>query len=316
MKQRKPASTTMRPRKESTNISRPVDLLHDTSPPGKARPPRSGKARTVAPAPPGLIPGLVDAEELATDRQFATNLARGLQVLRAFLPADAMLGNREICERTRLPKATVSRLTYTLTLLGYLTRVERYQKYRLGSSVLSLGYPLLASLQVRQVARPYMERIARDTGCTLNLGMRDRLDIVYVDTCRADAGNLYQPDIGSTRPLLLTAMGRALLLSAPAAERTAVLNRMKVQDPARHAAEVPFLAADEKRLRAHGYCLSRGDWQREVHAVAVPVRHREEGIAINATMSSFRLRKDFLEKQVAPQLLEAALRIGQASGFH
>ena len=146
------------------------------------------------------VPGLLGVEELATDRQFATNLARGLDILRAFTPTDPMLGNRDIADRTGLPKATVSRLTYTLTLLGYLTRLEKFQKYRLGSGVLSLGYPLLASLQVRHVARPYMEQIARETGCTVNLGMRDRLGVVYVDTIRADAGNLYQPDIGSTRP--------------------------------------------------------------------------------------------------------------------
>lgn len=134
---------------------------------------KAARGKALPEAEHGPIPGLVDAEELATDRQFATNLARGLEVLRAFMPSDPMLGNKEICDRTRLPKATVSRLTYTLNLLGYLTRVDKYQKYRLGPGVLSLGYPLLASLQVRQIARPYMEKIARDTGCSVNLGMRD-----------------------------------------------------------------------------------------------------------------------------------------------
>jgi DNA-binding IclR family transcriptional regulator len=262
------------------------------------------------------IPGLHDADEFATDRQFATNLARGLDVLRAFTPTDPMLGNREIADRTGLPKATVSRLTYTLTLLGYLTRVDKYQKYRLGSGVLSLGYPLLASLQVRQVARPYMEQIARDTGCTVNLGMRDRLSVVYVDTIRADAGNLYHPDIGSTRPILSTSMGRALLMGVSPAERTAILNRLKVEDPQRYAMDRPFLDADEKLFLQRGFCHSTGDWRREVHAVSVPIRQRDEVVALNCTMSAYRLRKGLLEKEVAPRLLEAALRIEQSSGLH
>jgi DNA-binding IclR family transcriptional regulator len=269
-----------------------------------------------AAALPASIPGLLDAEDLATDRQFAMNLARGLDVLRAFTPSDPMLGNREIADRTGLPKATVSRLTYTLTLLGYLARLEKYQKYRLGSGVLSLGYPLLASMQVRQVARPYMEQIARETGCTVNLGVRDRLSTVYVDTIRVDAGNLYQPDIGSTRPLLSTSMGRALLLGAGLPERTAILNRLKVDDPARYALDRPVFDADEQRFRQRGFCHSTGDWRREVHAVAVPIRQRDEVVALNCTMSAYRLRKDFLETEVAPRLLEAALRIEQASGLH
>ena len=262
------------------------------------------------------VPGLLGAEELATDRQFSTNLARGLDVLRAFTPSTPMLGNRDIADRTGLPKATISRLTYTLTALGYLTRLDKLQKYRLGAGVLSLSYPLLASLQVRQMARPFMEGIARDIGCTVNLGMRDRLNVVYVDTARADAGNLYQPDIGSTRPLLSTAMGRALLLGCTAAQRTAILNRLKVEDAERFALDLPRFEADAKLFWTRGFCHSTGDWRREVHAVAVPIRQRDEVVALSCTMSAYRLRKGQLEKEVAPRLLEAALRIEQASGLH
>ncbi|MHC3908574.1 IclR family transcriptional regulator [Achromobacter marplatensis] len=265
------------------------------------------------------VPGLLDATDLSTDRQFANNLARGLDVLRAFTPNDPMLGNREIADRTGLPKPTVSRLTYTLTMLGYLSYVEAFHKYRLGSGVLSLGYPLLASMRIRQVARPFMEQISRETGCTVNLGMRDRLNVVYLDTCRVDQGNIYQPDIGSTRPLLPSSIGRALILGAPAAERQAILNRLKVDDPARFTVERTFLDADEKLFQTHGYCHSAGDWHKEVHAIAVPIRQPnrgDEGVAINCTMSAYRLRKDMLKREVAPRLLEAVLHIEQSCGLH
>ena len=130
------------------------------------------------------------------------------------------------------------------------------------------------------------------------------------------AGFTRSVDIGSTRPVLSTSMGRALLLAAPAAERAAVLNRLKIEDPERYAIERPLLDADEANFRERGYCISRGDWRREVHAMSVPLRHHDDGLALNCTMSAFRLRRNFLEKEVAPQLLEAVLRIEQASGFH
>ena len=63
------------------------------------------------------------------DRKFITALARGLEVLRVFTPTEGLLGNGEIAERTRLPKPTVSRLTYTLTKLGYLSHIERLAEY-------------------------------------------------------------------------------------------------------------------------------------------------------------------------------------------
>ena len=113
------------------------------------------------PAAPISQPPAAFSYEHEGDRQFATTLARGLEVLRCFTPLEPLLGNKEISVRTGLPKPTVSRLTYTLTKLGYLRHNMRLGKYQLGSAVLSIGYPLLASMNVRQVARPLMKELAR-----------------------------------------------------------------------------------------------------------------------------------------------------------
>ena len=59
-------------------------------------------------------------EEHAGDKQFATTLARGLELLHCFTPERPILGNSEMASMLKLPKATVSRLTYTLMRLGYL----------------------------------------------------------------------------------------------------------------------------------------------------------------------------------------------------
>lgn len=263
------------------------------------------------------LPGLVDPHDLATDRQFSMNLARGLEVLRAFSATSPLLGNREISDRTGLPKPTVSRLTYTLTLLGYLTRDATLQKYRLGSGVLSLGHPLLASMQARQLARPLMEQLARRTGCTVNLGMRDRANVVYIDTVRADTANQYLPDIGSTRPLLPSAIGRALILACPAPERTAILNYLKVHDRVLYDQQRPMWEADQKNYAAHGFTQSRGDWQKDVHAVAVPVRLPQQGdqpVAMNCTLAAYRIPRDKMAHEVAPLLLDTVHQLEAAYG--
>ncbi|HJY37258.1 MAG TPA: helix-turn-helix domain-containing protein, partial [Steroidobacteraceae bacterium] len=73
------------------------------------------------------------------DRHFVTALSRGLDVLSCFRSGSRLLGNQDISERCRLPKSTVSRLTYTLTKLGYLHYVKESGKYRLGTATLALG---------------------------------------------------------------------------------------------------------------------------------------------------------------------------------
>src|SRR5258706_783936 len=105
------------------------------------------------------------------DRKFAPTLARGLEVLRCCTPVEPMLGNKEISVRTGLPKPTVSRLTYTLTKLGYLRHNMRMGKYQLGSAVLSIGYPLLASMSIRQIARPFMKELADYANGSVNIGV-------------------------------------------------------------------------------------------------------------------------------------------------
>ena len=263
------------------------------------------------------LPGLVDPHDLSADRQFSMNLARGMEVLRAFTAATPLLGNREISDRTGLPKPTVSRLTYTLTLLGYLTRDSLMQKYRLGPGVLSLSHPLLASMHVRQLAKPLMEFLARQTGCTVNLGVRDRANVVYVDSVRADAANQYLPDIGSSRPLLPSSIGRALILACRPAERTAILNYIRVQDRAQFEVWHPMWEADQKRFTAEGYCLSRGDWQKDIHAVAVPIRQPvgEVPLAMNCTMAAYRVTKDKLVREVVPLLKDAARQLETAQAL-
>jgi len=263
------------------------------------------------------LPGLANPHDLSQDRQFSMNLARGLEVLRAFTPLDSVLGNRDLHNRTGLPKPTISRLTYTLTLLGYLNYDERLQKYRLGSGVLSLGYPLLSSLRIRQVARPHIEELSRQTGCTVNIGIRDRTSIVYVETCNVDRGNMYRPDIGSTRPILTTSIGRALLLSSPPHERDAVLNRLRVDDGPHFEEELKHLERDEQFYAAHRFCYSAGDWRTEVHAIGAPIRlpDNEPQVAMNCTMSAHRLGTSTFQKDIAPLMLETVRRIESAYGI-
>jgi DNA-binding IclR family transcriptional regulator len=216
-----------------------------------------------------------------------------------------------------LPKPTVSRLTYTLTLLGYLSRDAALQKYRLGPGVLSLGHPLLASMQVRQLAKPLMEALARKTGCSVNLGVRDRANVVYVDSVRADASNQHLPDIGSSRPLLPTAIGRALILACPTAERTAILNHLKLHDRDMFDAFGAVWAADCKLFAARGYTHSRGDWKQDIHSVAVPIRQRpgEAPLGMNCTLADHCAQKDRLVRDVVPLLKDAARQLEAAQGL-
>jgi DNA-binding IclR family transcriptional regulator len=251
------------------------------------------------------------------DRQFATTLARGLEVLRCFTPLEPMLGNKEISVRTGLPKPTVSRLTYTLTKLGYLRHNMRLGKYQLGSAVLSIGYPLLASMSIRQIAQPFMKELADYCNGSVNMGIRDRLNMVYVEACRS--GNISTlPDIGTAIPIAQSVIGRAFLYACTPAEREAVLNQMKVKEPEMLHKYQGSITKSLDEIRTRGFCIANGEIRREVNAVGVPMRRTVDGeiITFNCGMPSFVLKKGQLEDDIGPRLVAMVRNIEAAVGIH
>ena len=251
------------------------------------------------------------------DRQFATTLARGLVVLRCFTPPEPMLGNKEISVRTGLPKPTVSRLTYTLTKLGYLRHNMRLGKYQLGSAVLSIGYPLLASMSIRQIARPFMKELADYANGSVNMGIRDRLNMVYVEACRS--GNLTTlPDIGTSVPIAQSVMGRAFLFACTPPEREAVLNQMKVKEPDMLRRFQPSITKSLDEIRTRGFCVSNGDLRREVHAVGVPMRRNVDGeiVTFNCGVPAFVMKSGQLEDDIGPRLVAMVRNVEAALGIH
>lgn len=240
------------------------------------------------------------------DRHFVTALARGLELLACFRSGDKLLGNQELAERSKLPKSTVSRLTYTLTKLGYLQYDEHLGKYRLGTATLALGSAMLSKLDIRQLARPMMLELANFSHAMVSLGMRDRLSMIYVENCRSQAALTLSLDVGARIPIATTAMGRAYLAEVSAGERDEILERVREID------EVAWPRLHEKVLRSIdeykelGCCTSFGDWQPDVNAIAIAFRPSVGGapLSINCGGPAFNLSPEFLLQEVRPRLIE------------
>lgn len=245
------------------------------------------------------------------DRKFVVALARGLEVLRVFTPSDRLLGNQEISARTGLPKATVTRLTYTLTLLGYLSHIERLAKYQLAPATLALGYSTLASMRIRQIARPHMQALANYSGASVALGSRDRLNLLYVEHCRAKSAVMLRLDLGSRIPIATTAMGRALIAAVPEKERDFLMRHIARREGKSWPKVRAGIERAVKDLAARGFTLSVGDWQKDVAAVgAALIPSDGSGIfAFNCGAPAFHFTRARLEADIGPRLVNMVRNI-------
>lgn len=239
------------------------------------------------------------------DKQFATTLARGMELLRCFTAEQPVLGNKELAERLDLPASTVSRLAYTLMRMGYLAATEHYGKYQLGAAVLSIAHPLLSQFTtLKRQAHPLMLELSEAVGGTVSIGIRDRLNIVYIEAVRSYHRRIYPIDVGTHHSLAGTAIGRACLMSCRAPEREALLNQLQVKRPDEWQRYGARLLENIQHYPRLGCCVSVGEVYADVQAVAVPLGrvNRGEPAALNCSFQGRELDENWLREKIAPQL--------------
>ena len=248
------------------------------------------------------------------ERKFVTALARGLELLRAFGPDDVLLGNRDFAARTGLPKATVSRLAYTLTELGDLG------KYALDAGVLALGYAFLNGTDMLTLARPHMRALAKEMGCSISLGCREGIDMMYLETIRSDSAHLTLGlTAGSRLSMLTSSMGRVYLAAMTPVERETLLADLHDAYDANPTAlrnvgwDALKLGVDKgiETYRREGCCYSFRDWHEGVNAVAVPLRdvRQNRWLAISCSGPSSSIPDAVFREEIAPRLKQLAARL-------
>jgi DNA-binding IclR family transcriptional regulator len=163
----------------------------------------------------------------AADPKFVTALARGLGLLSCFRKNEVELSNHAFVERTGLPKATVTRMTYTLCKLGYLVQSEPGGLYRLGPGVLRLGFGALASTELKDRAEVELRDLCAGDNPNVAAAIAERHDLsaVYLVTHRAPSAILTAFYLGAQVPLFSTSIGRALLMGLSENKREELLGR-------------------------------------------------------------------------------------------
>ena len=256
--------------------------------------------------PPELMAASADDDPVKPqkDRKFVEALSRGLDVLRAFSHGPVILGNQDIARLTNLPKPTVSRMTYTLTKLGYLSYNTQLEKYQLSSGVLALGYAYVSNLKVRQLAKPYMDEFARQTNMSIGLTCRDRLHMIYVENRLPPEASLLRMDIGLKLPMATTSAGRAYYCAVSEKGRKVIEDAMEVKYGAESWPEKKEgLDRSMEDYKKYGFCLSIGEWDRNINSAGVSV-HLQDGTIMTLTCAapSYLISAEKLRGSIAHQL--------------
>lgn len=183
------------------------------------------------------------------------------------------LGVTEIADALGLSKAAVHRVLASLRGRGFIHLDENSRRYSLGVSAMKLGQSYLERIDLRRVARPYLERLSQRTNETTTLSVPSGPDSrIYVDQVTPDRAIIMAVPLGVPQPLHAGASSRALLAFAPPERREAYLSDAPLPPLTPETITDPdALRADLGRVREQGWAHSVAERRTGAAAVAAPV---------------------------------------------
>ncbi|HSP85724.1 MAG TPA: IclR family transcriptional regulator [Psychrobacter sp.] len=246
------------------------------------------------------------------DRQFVTALGRGLTLLSAFEHHE-QLSHQQLCQMTKLPKATITRLIHTLMTLGFL-RVTIHGQYQLGSSAVRLSAIAWSRHDLVAAAEPLLRQFASSNEVSVNLATEVEGEMRYHACCRSPARLSVNLQVGSAVPVARTAIGRAFYAVSSPTRQTVIDSNLQEQlstEDYNHAQSALTDAAEH--YRAHGYTISDGEFSTDILAVAVGVFDVATGqfaYSLNASVPSANWQSADYAAMIVPKLQALAERIG------
>jgi IclR family pca regulon transcriptional regulator len=253
------------------------------------------------------------------DRKFISSLARGLSILEAFDQAHPRLGITDLAKKTGLSKSTIYRLIFTLRSLDYVIPGGQGNKYTLGPKVLRLGYAVLSSLDLREIAQPYLLRLSHRVKETVNLAVLDEWKLVYVERFKTQQIVNINLHVGSRLELYNTAMGR-VLAAFNSEEWLAQYMKYLEKIP---EANLYWRNKGEKlrkileEVRKNDFAVNNQELTPGLRSIASPVRNREGQVvgAVNIAVSSSIYSLERLKEEMMPSLRNTTRSISLALGF-
>lgn len=244
-----------------------------------------------------------------SDAMRSVNIA--LDVLECFA-TDTQLGVSDVARRLDIAKSTAHRMFTVLTARGFTEQVPSTGKYRLGVHVYELGQLAQDRNQLRHQALPTLRYLADTTGLTVNFGVPEGPDVVFLE-------RLTKPELedtlghtGRRLPAHTTSSGKVIAAFNPELDKA----RRAAGFPPRVSRTVRSEADWDRELafaRRHGYATSESESFNDISTVAVAIRNLT-GVAV-ASLSlmgpTARIHADV--PRLAQLLTAESRRLGRVS---
>lgn len=223
------------------------------------------------------------------------SVERALDILDCLAQYPKGCGIIELSKNLSLSKSTIHRIITTLKYKGYVTQNTETDKYQLGLKVLNLSNSIINSMDLINVARPYIHEFANKIDEVIHLCIPDETfsNIIYVDKVSSENTSrnvTMSSSIGKKAPIYCTASGKLLLSQFSDEEIRNILKDTEFIKYAENTiTDIEIFLKEIHDIRKNSYALDNIEYDTGVICIAVPIYDRTRKIIATTSLSSVTL---------------------------
>lgn len=224
---------------------------------------------------------------------------------------------KDLAARSGINTASVSKMLSTLAAQGFVRRDDATRQYHLGYKLIELSTRLIESMDIRSVARPFLEQLESETNEVINLVAYHVGELIYIDKYEGTRSLRMHSKIGGKAGWVYTAVGKAVFANLPEHEKAFLLENMTFapKTPASITSREVFLA-QVAEVADKGYAMDVEENEMGILCVGAAV-FDYSGKVVGAVSISWPVVRGGLERIYALQepLKHACRQISQAMGY-
>src|SRR5438045_4647190 len=213
-----------------------------------------------------------DGAEMGRDAGLIRSVDRAVAILDVLAVGGGKAGS-EVALELGVHRSTALRLLATLERHGLVERDQRTAKYRLGGRLVQLASAVRGEADLRLVARPVCEALARSVGETVTLDVLDGDEIVPVEQATGSTSVVSVNWLGTRSPAHCAASGKVILAFGPEEVRVRFLARPLERRTPHTLAGRAELEAQLAQVREAGFARTFEELEVGLNAVAAAVRN-------------------------------------------
>jgi len=241
---------------------------------------------------------------------------RAIAILKSFSTERPERGVGELSRELGLHKSTVSRLMQTLEQGGLLARNPETKRYRLGTELLGLASQVLSYMDVREVARPFLRRLAEDCQESVNLVVLEGGQVVNLEQFVAPARQVKNIGrVGRRMCAHCTAAGKVMLAYLPPDRLDRILAGELLRFTIHTITDPDELRQELAQIPDQGYAVAKEELEDGLNAVAAPIADHTGRVVAAASISgpAYRVAPEMFT-HLAGQLVEVTGQISRQMG--